>query len=82
MGIIFSIRNHQYFGGARDHINAHLSKYAAFCGGNIGIAWASNLINRRDRLGPIRKGSDRLRTANAIHLIDTRDFTGQQNQRI
>ena len=72
----------QHFGRAGDHVDADLAEHLALGGGDIGIAGADDLGDRRDGRGAIGERRDGLRAADAIDLVDAGEMRGGQHQRI
>src|SRR5277367_2007234 len=57
-----------YFGWPGEHVNGAVEGHKLFRSGDIGVAWADNLVDRRDALCSISKSGDGLCAADAIEL--------------
>ena len=57
---------------AGHHVDADLAEHLALGGGDIGVAGADDLGDRRDGLGAVGERGDRLRAADAIDLARRR----------
>ena len=82
VSIVVPIRDHQNFGRARDHVDAHLAKHPPFRGSDIGIAGAGDLVDGGDRVGAIGQCGHRLRPTDAVNLVNARQPRSQQHQRV
>jgi hypothetical protein len=57
--------------GTGDHVDADLAEHLALGGGDIGIAGADDLGDRRDGVGAIGQRGHGLRAADAVDLVVT-----------
>ena len=71
--IVVAVGDDQHFRRAGDHVDADRAEDLALGGGDIGVARADDLGDRRDRLGAIGKRRDRLRAADAVDFGDAGD---------
>ena len=69
-GIAGAVGDHQHFRWSCDHVDADLAEHQPLGGGDIGVAGADDLCDRRDGRGAIGQCRHRLRAADAIDLGD------------
>ena len=70
------------FGGAGNHINPNLAKYAPFRRRHKGIAGAYDFSHGRKGLGAIGERRHRLRAADAVDLCNACNPRCRQHQRV
>ena len=80
VGIAGPVGEDQYFGGASDHVDADLAEHDALGCGDIGIARADDLGDRRDGRGAVGERGNRLGPADAIDLVDPGNFGRRQHE--
>ena len=76
------VGDHQDFGHAGDHVDAHGSEHASLRGGDVRVAGSANLVDRGNRRGTVRKRRDRLRAADREHARRLHEVRGGQHERI
>ena len=81
-GIVGGIGDHQDLGGAGDHVDADGAEDQPLGGGDIGVAGAHDLVDRRDGLGAVGERGDGLGPAHAIDLGDPGDLRGGHHRRV
>ncbi len=82
VGIAGLVGDDQHLGRAGDHVDADFAEHDALGGRDIGVARPDDLGDRRDGLGAIGQGRDRLGAADAENLVDAGKLGGRQHQRI
>ena len=82
VGIVVAVGDDQHFRRAGDHVDADGAEHLPLGGRDIGVAGADDLGDRRDRLGAIGEGRDRLRAADAVDLGDAGEVGRGQHQRV
>ncbi len=70
VGIAVLVGDDQHLRGAGDHVDADLAEHDALGGGDIGVAGADDLGDRRDGFGAVGERRDGLRAADAENLVD------------
>ena len=70
----------QHFGWAGDHVDADGAEDLALGSGDIGVAGADDLGDRRDGGGAVGQRADRLGAADAVDLGDAGDLRGGQHR--
>ena len=73
------IGDDQHLGRAGDHVDADGAEHLALGGGDVGVARADDLADRRDGLGAVGERADRLRAADAVDLGDAGDAGGGEH---
>ena len=68
VGIAGAVGDHEHFRRTGDHVDADLAEHQPLCRGDIGIAGADDLCDRRDGRGAPGQRGDRLRAADTIDL--------------
>ena len=81
-GIAAVVGDHQHLGGTGDHVDADLAEHQPLGGGDIGVAGADDLGDRRDRRRAVGQRRHRLRAADAIDFGDAAEMRRRQHQRI
>ena len=76
------IGQHQHFGRAGDHVDAHRAENLFLCCRHKGIARTDNLGDRGDGLCAIGQGCNGLRPADTVNLGNTGEPCSGQNQGI
>jgi hypothetical protein len=76
-----AVGKHQHLGRPGNHINTNLAEHEALRRRHIGIAGTDDLRDRCDGLGAVRERGDRLRTADAVDLVDAGELRGREHQR-
>ena len=67
---ISSLAGDDDLGGAGGHVDSALTRYEDFCGGDIEIAGADDLVDAGDGGGAEGERGDGLRSADAVELRD------------
>ena len=80
--IVGAVRHHENLGRSRDGIDPHPAEHFALGGGDIGVARPDDLVDRRNRCGPIGQRGNGLRAAHAIDFRDACELRRGQRQRI
>ena len=81
-GLARAVGDDDDFGRAGDQVDPHLPEHAPLGGGDIGVAGADDLEDRRDRRRAIGQRRDRLRAADPVDFVDAGDARRRQHQRI
>ena len=81
-GVAGAVGDDKHFRGAGDHVDADLAEHQPLGGGDIGVAGADDLRDRRDGRGAVGQRRHRLRAADAVDLRDAAEPGGRQHQRI
>ena len=81
-GIVLAVGDDQDLRRAGDEVDADLAEHAALGGGDIGVAGAGDLVDRRDRLRAVGQRGHGLGAADAPDLVGAGDLGRQHDQRI
>ena len=78
--IVVGVCNNEDLGRARDHVDSYLPKHPPLGCRDKGVARPGDLVDRRNRFGPISQSRHGLRATDAVDLIDACDPRRHQHE--